>query len=139
MAEKEYVKNNKAFGVLGELKQQASFAFSVRTSIEKLFSQSVTDISIVTEPVFLIYDKYAKDVEVIFDGNLIVLSPIEQGAIAMLRASSTRKLTQISDPIIEHADTIFSKSFYEQFFIKYDWRFAPIYKDFAAARVAARK
>ncbi|MEJ6534102.1 MULTISPECIES: hypothetical protein [Pseudoalteromonas] len=138
MTLKKYVKDNEAYGVLGDLKQQASFSLSVITSLEKLFARTITQTSVVTKPAFVIYDSNAKNETIMIDGNLITLTPIEQGAIGMLRSSTTRQLDHVSRPIIENAQEIFSTAFYEQFYIKYDWRFGPIYQDFATARVAAR-
>lgn len=138
MKQKEYVKGNKAYGILGDLKQQASFSLSVITSLEKLFARSITHTDVVASPAFVIYDSNANNEMVMLDGKLITLTPIEQGAIGTLRSSTTRQMHHISEPIIENAQEIFSAEFYEHFFIKYDWRFGPIYKDFAAARVAAR-
>lgn len=131
-----YFKNNKAFGVVGTIEQQFSFAQIVKSMLTEIFGKEVSSLAISEQP-FFVYDKTGASVELELNGESVTLTPEQQGVIAVLRYAAARNLTKISEPLTDKSKQLFPGVFFNQFFIKTDWAWDDIYSLLKEAQARA--
>lgn len=130
----KFYKKTPEYGVIGNLQQQYSFVETTKLLLKEMFGSEVKNMVVASENPFYIYDKDAKDVELVIDSKKITLTPKEQGAVAVYRYCTKRKIEPVIRQIEKNATEIFSSDFYNLFFIKIDWKWGDIYRELQNAR-----